>query len=112
MALYTAWGMANPNGGVSSPAAPPGCPQDLWNEFQKLQKSKSSGRAAWWRQWEFVLYKAGDTCNGIEVEKPEIKFRHKLCGAEYSTKNVSQFATKHSCVKVHQASLTLVQAAS
>ena len=37
-----------------------GCPEDLWINYRKLQKCKSSGRASWWPEWKFLLYKVGD----------------------------------------------------
>ncbi|DBA69470.1 TPA: hypothetical protein ACH3X2_012812 [Trebouxia sp. C0005] len=96
MALCNAWGIESPG---ESAAAPSGCPNDLWQEFQKLRKAQTTGRAKWWSQWELVLYKASDTRIGVVIEKGDIKLRHKQCGAEYGTKNFSQTATKHSCDK-------------
>ena len=97
MALCNAWGIESPG---ESAAAPSGCPNDLWQEFQKLRKAQTTGRAKWWSQWELVLYKASDTRIGVVIEKGDIKLRHKQCGAEYGTENFSQTATKHSCDKV------------
>ncbi|DBA93120.1 TPA: hypothetical protein ACH3X2_003435 [Trebouxia sp. C0005] len=96
MALYNAWGIESPG---ESAAAPSGRTNDLWQEFQKLRKAQTTGRAKWWSQWELVLYKASDIRIGVVIEKGDIKLRHKQCGAEYGTKNFSQTATKHSCDK-------------
>ncbi|KAL3136037.1 hypothetical protein ABBQ32_007072 [Trebouxia sp. C0010 RCD-2024] len=92
-----AWDLPGP--GTTGSSTPTGCPEELWAEFQNLRKSQTSGRAPWWSQWEFVLYKPGDLRNGVRCENGAIFFRHKECGGEYSTKNFSQTATKHNCNK-------------
>ena len=92
MALCRSWGVPGPD--TTGSSTPTGCPEELWTEFQKLliRKCQTTGRAAWWPQWEFVLYKPGDLRNGVRCETGAIFFRHKECGAEYSTKNFSQTA--------------------
>ena len=77
-----------------------GCPSDLWLQYQTLKKSESTGRAQWWKYWEYVLYRPGDLRDGVPCEAWEIKFCHKPCGCEYKPSNASQTATKHVCKKV------------
>lgn len=98
MALSKAWGMPDP---MPSDPGPPGCPADVWIEYQKLCKAKSSGRADWWHDWEGVLYKPGDIRDDSVCDSYLVKFRHKNCGGEYGHTNPSQTVKKHTCAKVN-----------
>ena len=90
MALHEARGMPGPVVGDSNSVVPAGCPEDLWINYRKLQKCKSSGRASWWAEWKFLLCKVGNLFHGGVCDKACIKFRRKVGGGEYCCSNFSQ----------------------
>ncbi|DBB06473.1 TPA: hypothetical protein ACH3X1_012029 [Trebouxia sp. C0004] len=90
MALHEAWGMPGPVAAETNSVVPADCPEDLWINYRKLQHCKSSGRASWWPEWEFLLYKVGDPFHGGICDEAGIKIRHKVCGGEYGCSDFSQ----------------------
>ncbi len=84
MALHQAWGMPGPVAGDSNSVVPAGCPEDLWINYRKLQKSKSSGRA------RFGGLNGSFGCTKLEI--------HLM--VEYVTKHASNFVTKSVVVNI------------
>ncbi|KAL3158743.1 hypothetical protein ABBQ32_011471 [Trebouxia sp. C0010 RCD-2024] len=103
MALSDAWSLSESRAAAPSTlgSTQAGCPDDLWATFQKCAKAQSQGRAAWWPQWECILYKPGETKAGVTLALGGVIFRHKPCGSQYGIKNLSQAAGKHRCETVY-----------